>query len=251
MLEIEHVSRSFGGVKALAKLDLSLDTGIVLGLIGPNGSGKTTLFNVLSGVSPADSGTILLRGKNITNSKPQEIIRFGIARTFQNLRLYKRMTVFDNVWIAQHSLPDVTLRELILASRKKEKSRRQQVQHLLEVTGLIDHSEQLAGGLPLPQQRRLELARALVRSPDLLLLDEPAGGMTPAETEEMGELIRETAAPGRTCIIIEHKMDLLSGLCQRLCVLNFGEKIAEGEPREVFEHPDVLEAYLGRSRPNA
>ena len=251
MLEIEHVSRSFGGVKALAKLDLSLDTGIVLGLIGPNGSGKTTLFNVLSGVYPADSGTILLRGKNITNCKPQEIIRFGIARTFQNLRLYKRMTVFDNVWIAQHSLPDVALREMILASRKKEKSRRQQVQHLLEVTGLIDHSEQLAGGMPLPQQRRLELARALVRSPDLLLLDEPAGGMTPAETEEMGELIRETAAPGRTCIIIEHKMDLLSGLCQRLCVLNFGEKIAEGAPREVFEHPDVLEAYLGRSRPNA
>ena len=251
MLEIEHVSRSFGGVKALAKLDLSLDPGIVLGLIGPNGSGKTTLFNVLSGVYPADSGTIFLRCKNITNSMPQEIIRFGIARTFQNLRLYKRMTVFDNVWIAQHSLPDVTLRELILASRKKEKSRRQQVQHLLEVTGLIDHSEQLAGGLPLPQQRRLELARALVRSPDLLLLDEPAGGMTPAETEEMGELIRETAAPGRTCIIFEHKMGLLSGLCQRLCVLNFGEKIAEGEPREVFEHPDVLEAYLGRSRPNA
>ncbi len=251
MLEIKNISRSFGGVQALEKLDLSLDAGVILGLIGPNGSGKTTLFNVLTGVYRVDNGEIRLRGKDITNSKPKEIIRFGIARTFQNLRLYKRMTVFDNVWVAQHSLSSISLRDLILPNRKRENLRRQEVLHFLEVTGLMECSDQLAGGLPLPQQRRLELARALIRSPDLLLLDEPAGGMTPAETEEMGALIKETAAPERTCIIIEHKMDLLSDLCQRLCVLNFGKKIAEGDPKEVFKHPDVIEAYLGRSRFNA
>ncbi len=251
MLEIKNISRSFGGVHALEKLDLSVDAGVILGLIGPNGSGKTTLFNVLTGVYRVDNGEIRLWGKDITNSKPKEIIRFGIARTFQNLRLYKRMTVFDNVWIAQHSLSNISLRDLILPNRKRENLRRQEVLHFLEVTGLMECSDQLAGGLPLPQQRRLELARALIRSPDLLLLDEPAGGMTPAETEEMGALIKKTAAPERTCIIIEHKMDLLSDLCQRLCVLNFGKKIAEGDPKEVFKHPDVIEAYLGRSRFNA
>ncbi len=251
MLEIKNISRSFGGVHALEKLDLSVDAGVILGLIGPNGSGKTTLFNVLTGVYRVDNGEIRLWGKDITNRKPKEIIRFGIARTFQNLRLYKRMTVFDNVWVAQHSLSSISLRDLILPNRKRENLRRQEVLHFLEVTGLMECSDQLAGGLPLPQQRRLELARALIRSPDLLLLDEPAGGMTPAETEEMGALIKETAAPERTCIIIEHKMDLLSDLCQRLCVLNFGKKIAEGDPKEVFKHPDVIEAYLGRSRFNA
>lgn len=251
MLEVKNISRSFGGVQAIEKLDLSLDAGVILGLIGPNGSGKTTLFNVLTGVYRVENGEIRLHDKDITNSNPKEIIRFGIARTFQNLRLFKRMSVFDNVWVAQHSLPSLGLRDLIFPNGKQENLRRQEVQHLLEVTGLMQCSDQLAGGLPLPQQRRLELARALIRSPDLLLLDEPAGGMTAAETEEMGALIKETVAPECACIIIEHKMDLLSNLCQRLCVLNFGKKIAEGEPKEVFKHPDVIEAYLGRSRYNA
>ncbi len=251
MLKVEGLSRTFGGVEALVGLDLEVKEGAVVGLIGPNGSGKTTLFNVLTGIYPADSGRVFLRGKDVTNRKPQQIIRQGVARTFQNLRLYQRMTVFDNVWVAQHSLPDVTLRELILARRERERVRREAVEQMLEVTGLADRADQLADGLPLAQQRRLELARALIRSPDLLLLDEPAGGMTPVETAEMADLIRQVATPGRTCIVIEHKMDLLSGLCQRMCVLNFGRKIAEGEPKQVFEHPDVLEAYLGRSQSGA
>ena len=251
MLKVEGLSRMFGGVEALVGLDLQVHNGSVLGLIGPNGSGKTTLFNVLTGVYPADSGRIYLRGKDVTNLKPQQIIRHGVARTFQNLRLYHRMTVFDNVWVAQHSLPDVGLRELILARRNPERVRREAVVAMLDVTGLADHADQLAGGLPLPQQRRLELARALIRSPDLLLLDEPAGGMTPAETADMADLIRDIGTPNRTCIVIEHKMELLSGLCQQMCVLNFGRKIAEGEPQQVLDHPDVLEAYLGRSQSRA
>ena len=245
MLRVEGLSRAFGGVEALVALDLDVAEGEVLGLIGPNGSGKTTLFNVLTGVYPADAGRIKLRGRDVTNRRPPDIIRAGVARTFQNLRLYRRMTVFDNVWAAQHSLPEIGLRGLLFARRDGERRRRRDVEMLLEQTGLADRADTLAANLPLPDQRRLELARALARAPALLLLDEPAGGMTPAETADMAALIREVAAPGRTCIVIEHKMDMLSGFCQRMCVLNFGRKIAEGPCDEVLHNAEVLKAYLG------
>ena len=251
MLSVEGLSRSFGGVVALAELDLRVAPGEVLGLIGPNGSGKTTLFNVLTGVYPVDQGTIRLHGEDITNLNPPAIVRRGVVRTFQNLRIYRRMTVFDNVWVAQHSLPGVGWRELIIARPAAERARRAEVERLLEATGLADRAHLLAGELPLPEQRRLELARALVRAPDLLLLDEPAGGMTPAETAAMAALIRDVAAPGRTCIVIEHKMDMLADLCTRMVVLNFGRKIAEGTPAEVLTHGDVLEAYLGKEAAGA
>ena len=251
MLRIEGLSRSFGGVAALEALDLAVADGEVVGLIGPNGSGKTTLFNVITGVHQADTGRVLLRDEDITRSTPAGIVRLGIARTFQNLRIFQRMSVRENVWVAQHSLPGVGPLALLSNRSAAERARKAEVDRLLDAVGLADRRNVLAGSLPLPEQRRLELARALVRSPALLLLDEPAGGMTPTETAEMAVLIRDFAVPGRTCIVIEHKLDLISTLCQRLCVLNFGRKIADGEPGRVLEQADVLEAYLGRDAVNA
>ena len=251
MLRIESLSRFFGGVAALEELDLAVADGEVLGLIGPNGSGKTTLFNVITGVHAADAGRVVLHDADITRSTPAGIVRLGIARTFQNLRIFQRMSVRDNVWVAQHSLPGVGTLGLLSNRSAAERERRAEIDALLDAVGLADRRDALAGSLPLPDQRRLELARALARSPALLLLDEPAGGMTPAETAEMAALIRDFAVPGRTCIVIEHKLDLISTLCQRLCVLNFGRKIADGEPGRVLGQADVLEAYLGRDGTDA
>ena len=246
MLEIERLVRKFGAVEALAELDLSVAPGECVGLIGPNGSGKTTLFNVVTGVYPPTGGTIRLEGTDIGGSTPDRIVNRGVARTFQNLRIFHRMTVFENVWAAQHRRGDVARRELLFAGRSAERARREEVGALLEWAGLADRREILAGGLPLPDQRRLELARALARRPRLLLLDEPAGGMTPAETERMVALIRDAAIPGRSCIVIEHKMEMIKDLCDRVCVLDFGRKIAEGPPASVLRDDRVVEAYIGR-----
>jgi branched-chain amino acid transport system ATP-binding protein len=245
MLHVEGLSHHFNGVETLVDLTLRVAEGDVVGLIGPNGSGKTTLLNVITGIYKPTQGRIRLYDQDISGLEPHKIITLGIARTFQNLRIYKRMTVFDNVWAAQHSLPVVRLRELFLARPGKERRHREEVERLLELVGLAERRDMLAQHLTLQHQRRLELARALIRSPKLLLLDEPAGGMTPIETEKMAALIRDVALPGRTCVIIEHKMDMISSLCDRICVLNFGRKIAEGGPDEVLKDSQVLDAYLG------
>ena len=246
LLEISGLGRRFGAVEALDGIDLKVGEGQVFGLIGPNGSGKTTLFNVLSGIYPPSAGDIRLDGRPVGGLAPGRIARMGLARTFQNLRLIPHMSAFDNVWLAQHRRPGMGLRELLAIGGRRERARCREVDALLERTGLADRRDKFAGDLPLPDQRRLEIARALVRRPRLLLLDEPAGGMTPLETREMAALIRTVAAPGRTLIVIEHKMELIADICDRLCVLDFGRKIAEGPPESVLRDPQVLEIYLGR-----
>jgi branched-chain amino acid transport system ATP-binding protein len=214
-------------------------------LIGPNGAGKTTLFNILTGVIPPSAGSVRFQGREIVGRSTHDIIQLGLARTFQNLRLFKRMTVFDNVWSAQHRLPGIPSWRLVVPDRAREGARRARVYELLELTGLADKADVLAQNLPLGDLRKLELARALARDPLLLLLDEPTGGMVPRETEEMTRLLEGVVASGKTLLIIEHKMDMVMDLCHHVVVLNFGEKICEGPPQYVQADPAVVEAYMG------
>jgi branched-chain amino acid transport system ATP-binding protein len=251
LLQVDRVTRRFGALEALADVSITVNEGEVFGLIGPNGSGKTTFFNVVTGIYPPSLGRISLGGLDIGGMPPHKVSKRGLARTFQNLRLVPQMSVFDNVWLAQHQRPGMSLLDILAIGGRRERGRRQEVDALLEQCGLADMRQSLASDLPLPDQRRLEIARAMARNPRLLLLDEPAGGMTPLETQDVARMIREVAAPGRTLIVIEHKMDLISDICDRAAVLHFGAKIAEGTPAEVLSDPQVLDVYLGKQADHA
>ena len=249
LLDVKNLGISFGGLRAVDSFDLSIQKEQLYGLIGPNGSGKTTVFNLLTGVYKPDTGKVILDGTDITGKKIIEINRDGIARTFQNIRLFKELTVLENVKVGLHNHHSYSTIEGILRLpryRKVEREMDEKGMELLKVFGLENEAQVKASNLPYGKQRKLEIARALATDPRLLLLDEPAAGMNPNETGELMDTIRFVRDEFHmTILLIEHDMKLVSGICEELTVLNFGQILAQGSTSQVLNDPKVITAYLG------
>lgn len=249
LLKIKEVTKAFGGLKAVSKYNLELGKGEIRGIIGPNGAGKTTVFNLITGVYQPDSGQIHLDGENITGHQPDTIARKGIARTFQNIRLFGEMTVWDNVKMAFHARTGYNFWGALLHSasfKKEEKRIGEESLEFLDYLGLAERRNELAKNLPYGEQRRLEIARALATRPKILLLDEPAAGMNPKEVEDLIGLIQKIHNDfPLSILLIDHQMPVVTELCHIIQVINFGQLIAEGIPSQVINNPLVLRAYLG------
>lgn len=249
LLEVKNLSISFGGLRAVDSFHVSVEKGQLYGLIGPNGAGKTTVFNLLTGVYKPNEGIITLDGNDITGKKTIEINQAGVARTFQNIRLFKELSVLDNVKVGLHNHFHYSTVEGIFRLpryRRVEKEMDERAMDLLKVFDLNREAEYQAANLPYGKQRKLEIARALATQPKLLLLDEPAAGMNPNETQELMETIRFVRDTFQmTILLIEHDMKLVSGICEKLTVLNFGQVLCEGATTEVLNDPQVIKAYLG------
>lgn len=249
LLEVKNLGISFGGLRAVDGFDVTIEKGQLYGLIGPNGAGKTTIFNLLTGVYKPDAGTVTLDGEDITGKRTIDINKVGIARTFQNIRLFKDLTVLENVKVGLHnSLSYPTIAGILRLPNyyKTEKAMNKKAMELLNVFDLDKECDYLAANLPYGKQRKLEIARALATNPKLLLLDEPAAGMNPNETKELMETIQFVRKEfDMTILLIEHDMKLVAGICEVLTVLNFGQVLAQGETSNVLNDPKVITAYLG------
>ncbi len=251
ILETRNLCRYFGGLRALDDVNIVVFEGEIYGIIGPNGAGKTTLFNVLTGFLKATKGDVFLRGQTITNLPPERITRLGVARTFQNIRVFKHMTVLENVKVGFHTQTQTRLWDALIHTRTFIRDEDKAIQESLDIlgqVGLESEAYNLAANLPYGMQRKLEIARALAANPSTLLLDEPAAGMNPKETTDLMAFIKQLNKRGLTIVVIEHDMKLIMNVCHRIAVLNHGVKICEGTPEEVQNDECVIEAYLGRSR---
>src|SRR5512133_2315660 len=248
MLEVRDISCVFGGLIALDQVSFKAQAGEITGVIGPNGAGKTTLFNIVSGIYTRTAGTVCLKGCDVSGLAPEQLARRGLVRTFQNIELFAQMTVLENVMVGLHSKSACGFLACSLKlpwQRREERRIREKALELLDYVGILELAEQSAASLAFGQGRLLEIARALALEPALLLMDEPAAGLNSRETWQLGELIRRIRASGVTVVLVEHDMELVMDVCDRIVVLNLGRKLAEGTPRQIQENPAVIAAYLG------
>lgn len=248
ILETRSASKHFGGLKAVNEVTMEVHRGEILGIIGPNGAGKTTFFNLITATYKLTSGRVLFEGRDISHLSAEKVARLGIARTFQNIKLFKFLSVLENVKVGFHTRTRTSLWDSILHTKRyraDEQTAKEEGMAILERVGLGDRAQLMAGNLPYGLQRRLEIARALALSPKILLLDEPAAGMNPSETAELMEFIKKLNTDGLTVVVIEHDMKFVMNLCDRIVVINYGQKLAEGTPTEVTGNQQVVDAYLG------
>ena len=253
-LKVKNLSKHFGGLTAVDGVSFEVNKGEIISVIGPNGAGKTTLFNMLTGVYTVTEGEIILNGNNIHNKNPQEIVEAGIARTFQNIRLFPNLRVIENVLLGMHTNTNYNFVDLLFRSKKFkniEVEKHERAIEILDSIGLKDKIDSYASNLPYGDQRKLEIARAIATNAQILLLDEPAAGMNPQESEDLLKFIKELRDKGYTIILIEHDMSVVMNISDRIYVIDYGKKIAEGLPQEIVSNKRVIEAYLGRSEDRA